>query len=246
MHKKLVLTHKIVFIIVCVLAALNLASLFSATNIHHGHIAQAAVSVLAVLYAAFFRKIPRAIHVICAAGCAIVIGFAVFLAIYGNRGNPDFAEDVVIVLGAGLSGEEVGTHLARRLDTAIGYLNQNPDSLVIVCGGLGATQLITEAEAMRRYLVERGISPARIIMEDLSTSTYENLLFANEILSELFPQGFRAVLVTNDFHIFRAMTMAREIGIDAVPLGAPTPRRTIPANYLREMLAVLHMWVFGT
>jgi len=245
MYKKLDLIHKIVLVIVCVLAVLNLTLLFSATNIHHGHIAQAAVSVFAVLYAAFLRKIPRVVHIITAGGCVIVISFAVFLAVYGNRGNPDFTEDVVIVLGAGLSGEEVGTHLARRLDAAIEYLNQNPDALVIVCGGLGAAQLITEAEAMRRYLVARGIAHDRIIMEDSSTTTYENLLFANEILSELFPQGFRAVLVTNDFHIFRAMSMAREIGIDAVPLGAPTPRRTIPANYLREMLAVLHMWVFG-
>ena len=97
--------HKIVVIIVCALAAFNLTLLFSATNIHHGHIAQAAVSVFVVLYAIFFRKIPRVVHIITITACVIAVSFMAFLAIYGNRGTPDFTEDVVIVLGAGLSGE---------------------------------------------------------------------------------------------------------------------------------------------
>jgi len=175
--------------------------------------------------------------------CLIPICFSLFLGIYGNVSTADYTENVVIVLGAGIRGEEVGAHLARRLDTAIDYLRRNPNAVVIVCGGLGVGEVITEAEAMARYLIRHGVSPDRIIKEDRSTSTYENLTFAREILDEYFPDGFRAVLVTNDFHIYRTASLARRAGLYVNRLGAPTPLSALPANYLREMAAVVNMWL---
>jgi uncharacterized SAM-binding protein YcdF (DUF218 family) len=151
----------------------------------------------------------------------------------------------VIVLGAGLVGDEVGSHLALRLDTAVEYLNGNADAVVVVSGGLGAGRNVTEAEAMSRYLVMRGISPGRILLEDKSTSTYENLLFSSEILSRHFTDSFRVVVVTNDFHVFRATRQARSLGIDANALGAPTPWHSLSANYMREMFAVVNFIFFG-
>ncbi|MCL2387112.1 MAG: YdcF family protein [Defluviitaleaceae bacterium] len=235
-----------VFLIIGILAFLNFLVLLFVTGIHFGHVFLGISSVAVIGYGLIFDKIPQWVHITIWTVCVVPIALSGFLAVYGRTTNLDYTEDVVIVLGAGLRhDEEVGTHLATRLDTAIIYLNQNPNAIVITSGGLGAGRTITEAEAMSRYLIRHGIAPERIIQEGKSTSTHENLVFSNEILSSYFPDGFRAVLVTNDFHIYRSVRTARNIGINVTPLGAPTPWHTIAANYARETLAVLHMWVFG-
>jgi len=216
----------------------------TATNPTVGFTIQAVISVCLILYALLFRKIPKILHIAIGILCLIPVVFALFLGFYGNVSNTDHTEDVVIVLGAGVHGERVSAPLARRLDTAIAYWNENPNAIIIVTGGLGNRASITEAEAMSRYLIARGIPPDRILLEDRSTTTYENLVFANEILSARFPDGFRSVLITNDFHIYRAVGTARQAGLDPNRLGAPTDWVTQPVNYFREMLAVLNFWLF--
>jgi len=197
------------------------------------------------LYAVFFKKLSNKFRIIIGVAFLIPLVFISFLAIYGNRGSPTFNEDVIIVLGAGTRTEHPRSPLARRLNTAVYYFERNPNAYVIVCGGLGERAAITEAEAMARHLYERGIPRERILLEDLSTSTMENLTFAQEILNEHFPDGFTAVVISNDFHMFRAVSMARGLGMDVNHLGASTPAHLLMENYLREMLAVLHFWVFG-
>jgi len=214
------------------------------TSTHHGHTIQAALSAVVLLYGVFYNKIPRKLRIATYIAATIPLIAVAFLAIYGNIRHVDYTEDVVIVLGAGLTSGRVGNHLANRLDTALDYLERNPYALVIVCGGLGANQPVTEAYAMAQYLIARGVPPENILLEDRSTTTYENLAFANEILSARFPSGFSAALVTNDFHIYRAAQLAQQNGIDANPLGAPTPWHSWTVNYLREMLAIINMWVF--
>ena len=237
--------RKIIFVIGIILL-INVIMLAAVSSTHHGHTIQAALSAVILLYAAFYKKIPRKIHIGAGAACVIPVLFTAFLAVYGNSGRVDYNEDVVIVLGAGLHNGQVGNHLAARLDTALDYLRRNPEAIVIVCGGLGANQPVTEAEAMAHYLIARGVSPENILLEDQSTTTFENLVFAKEILTERFPSGFRAALITNDFHIFRAEILAKQNGIDANPMGAPTPWHSWTVNYLREMLAIVNMWVFGS
>jgi uncharacterized SAM-binding protein YcdF (DUF218 family) len=236
---------RLIIFAIGILLLTNVVILAVVSSTHHGHTIQAALSVATLLYAAFYCKIPRNVHIAAGAACAIPVIFAAFLMIYGNIDHADYGEDVVIVLGAGLQDGQVGAHLAARLDTALDYLRRNPQALVIVCGGLGASQPVTEAEAMARYLIERGVPPENILLEDRSTTTYENLIFAGEILENRFPDGFRAALITNDFHIFRASVLAQENGIDASPRGAPTPWHSWTVNYLREILAIVNMWVFG-
>jgi uncharacterized SAM-binding protein YcdF (DUF218 family) len=236
---------RILFIIAGILAFLEFLFILLTSNTHHGHYMQAILSVALVLYGVFCNRIPKKIHIALWTLCLFPATFCLFLMIYGNRNHVDFSENAVIVLGAGLQGDEVGRHLALRLDTAASYLNQNPDAIVVVSGGLGVGRNVTEAEAMSRYLVRQGIAPERILQEGASTSTYENLTFSNEILLDLFPDGYSAVVVSNDFHIFRATRQARSIGIDATALGAPTPWHTIPANYLREMVAIINFWLFS-
>ena len=235
-------------IVIFLLGTLLLANgilLFRVSDFTIGFAAQWGVAIFVMLYAVIFNRISRKLHIATVISCLFPVVLVTFLFIYGNSSNVDYTEDVVIVLGAGVIGDRVTRPLASRLDTALYYWRRNPDAYIIVCGGLGNLATITEAEAMARYLAARGVPRERILQEELSTSTYENLIFAKEILNEHFPEGFRAVLVTNDFHIYRSVRTARRAGIDVNRIGAYTTWYSWPVNYMREMLAVLHMWVFA-
>ena len=92
--------------------------------------------------------------------------------------------------------------LRQRLDTALIYLNDNPNSMAVVTGGLGNQASVTEAYAMGDYLINHGINPERIIYEEWSTSTQENLFFAKQLLDgHFYGQDYTVVIVTNDFHL---------------------------------------------
>jgi len=236
---------RIILTILGLLSLVNVVIVLSVSNPTIGFALQTALSLFIIAYAVFINRIPKKIHISAGIMCLFPIVLVAFLFIYGNTGNVNYNEDVVIVLGAGVRGESVTRPLARRLDAALYYWQRNPDAYIIVTGGLGNRATITEAEAMARYLTRRGLPRERILLEELSTSTYENLKFAKEILNEHFPDGFNAVLVTNDFHLYRAVRTARGLGLDVNRRGAYTDWYSWPVNYLREMLAVVNSWVFG-
>lgn len=148
----------------------------------------------------------------------------------------------IIVLGAQIRGTAVTDSLRRRLDRGAGYLFLHPDTRVIVSGGQGKGEDVTEAQAMEDYLIRAGISPSRIIKEDRSVSTRENLAFSKKLIPDLRqPAG----IVTNQFHMFRAKCWARREGFlrpAALPAGCS---RILLLNYLtREFFAVWKMWIF--
>ena len=100
---------------------------------------------------------------------------------------------------------------------------------------------ITEAEAMRRYLVSQGIENDRIIIEDKATSTYENLMYSSEFLNE----GDKVVIVTDGFHIFRGVSMAKKFGLEPTHLHSKSYIPQLPLNFVRELAAVMKMFVLG-
>ena len=161
----------------------------------------------------------------------ILFGMILHEQVVGPEENADY----VIVLGAGLRGERPSVVLRNRINAAAEYLLENPDTKAVVSGGQGKNELISEAEAMRRGLVELGVSESRIIMEDRSTSTNENLTFSKVFI----PAEASVVIVTNKFHVYRACHLARECGYTSVSgLGADNVRWLNPTNYLRECMAV--------
>ena len=172
-----------------------------------------------------------------------VVTFVIMcIAIYINaRSIPDSGHDAVIILGAGLvRRDQIPVVLRQRLDVALVYLNDNPNSIAVVTGGLGAQATITEATAMGSYLIQLGIAPERIIFEEWSTSTQENLGYARQLLDLHFSgQAYTVVVVTNDFHLPRARILAWQAGLSAVGKAAPTQRHTIPRYYSREHAALL-------
>lgn len=167
-----------------------------------------------------------------------------FLFIYGNTDNVDYNEDYLIVLGCGLQGESPTAPLVRRLDTAVRYAERNPGCKIIVSGGQGNGESIPEAEAMYRYLTSHNIDADRIIKEDKSTSTTENFKYSaraadNDLTS------YSAAFITNDFHIYRAEQLAKLLGYDFTHIHADTDFYNIIPSSLREILAIVKMYVFN-
>lgn len=172
----------------------------------------------------------------------LLLGVFTFLLVEGNiiskgRHQPDPGADYVIILGAQVRGTALSKALKNRLDTAYDYLMDNEGTIVIVSGGQGSGEDISEAEAMSQYLISRGIQKARIIKEDQSTNTNENINFSKELMTT---GNHYVVLVTNQFHVYRSTSIAKKQGLSSVQgLGAPTDDILMLSYYVREFFAVL-------
>lgn len=161
---------------------------------------------------------------------------------YGNK-EPQPNADYVLVLGAQVKGTRLTYALQTRLDVAYEYAVDNPDSVVIVSGGQGLGEDVTEAYAMAEYLKTKGLDASRLILEDRSTSTYENIEYSKAFIDST---DASIVLVTNHFHVYRGVGVAKKQGLTNVEgLGAPTKWYTIPNQYVREALAVIKYKLFG-
>ncbi len=152
--------------------------------------------------------------------------------------NYPTAPNTVIVLGCRVKEQRPSRMLRRRLDTAYGYLAENSRVICIVSGGKGSDETISEALAMKKYLVQKGLDPDRIIMEDRSASTAENLKFSMEIIDGLGLER-NVTLVTDGFHQYRAGLIAKKQGAGQVnALSARTNPRFLPTYWVRELLAI--------
>lgn len=187
------------------------------------------------------HRVLRAAAALCICAAAV---FCAFLFIYGTRDTVSYNEDVVIVLGTGVNGETPTEPLKARLDTALEYISKNSGAAVLVTGGQGPQEDITEAEAMTRYLEERGVPREKILREDRSTSTSENFKFSKPIIDKYYTNA-KAAVITNEFHIYRSKAIAAKAGFEVTTLSAPTPWYSAPAAYMRELLAVVKLWLLG-
>ncbi|AZN37878.1 YdcF family protein [Iodobacter ciconiae] len=150
----------------------------------------------------------------------------------------------LIVLGSGLDGTQPSPMLRARLDTALIYAAQYPKAQLVVSGGQGFSEEISEANAMQRYLLAHGVAPQRILQEDQSTSTEENLLFSHRLLKTKATEP--VLIITNDFHTLRASKIARKQGFPIVDYAsAPTPLAIRYNAWLREYFAFTSSWLLG-
>lgn len=197
-----------------------------------------AVCRVSSLQAAFLR-IPKGVRG--TAGVLLALGILVFLAAEGciisgmaqsGRGSCDY----LIVLGAQVKGTKVSRALKQRLDKAAEYLEENPRTMVIVSGGQGSGEDITEAEAMEKYLVGAGIAPERIRKEEESVNTVQNIRFSRALMEG---EELSIGIVSNDFHIFRAVHIAKAQGIRAEGIPAPTEIFMRPHYMTREAFALV-------
>lgn len=146
-----------------------------------------------------------------------------------------------IILGAGLYGDNPSPILQERLDEGLKYLELHPNTKVIVSGGQGSNELIPESEAMKKFLVNKGINPNRIIEENKSKSTFQNLEFSKKILKEMNADKDQVLIVTSDFHLFRAMEIADYLDIKNQGLPSKTPIYLRVQYMVREFPAMIKL-----
>ena len=160
-------------------------------------------------------------------------------------GDGDFDADYLIVLGAAVHGDTPSLSLVERLEAAKDYLIKHPDTVVIVSGGQGSGENVSEARAMYEWLCANGIDPVRIIMEDKASSTYENLKFSREIINELSDDATIAV-VSSEYHLCRAKLIAKTLGMEIHTVAAQTTYFTVMLNYfIREAFGVTYQLTFA-
>lgn len=155
--------------------------------------------------------------------------------------------DYAVVLGAQVRGTEPSLVLATRLDAAIAYYEQNPAVTLVVSGGQGADEGVTEARAMQRYLIARGVPEAQIVMEGESRSTLENLLFSSMLIDSLGGDPTCFAIITSDFHTARTRYIAATLGITPLSCAAATRPWIYKMNYeLREVFAFAKAFYVAT
>jgi uncharacterized SAM-binding protein YcdF (DUF218 family) len=153
---------------------------------------------------------------------------------HANEPVPQNA-DYMIILGARVKGENPSLALQFRIDSAADYLKENLNTIAVASGGKGPGEDISEAEAIKRGLMEYGIEESRILLEDQSTDTYENIRFSKRLIPKDAVSG---LVVTNDFHIYRAGMIAEKEGLALKGLPAGTPVQAVVKSYAREYLAL--------
>lgn len=169
----------------------------------------------------------------------IVIQYKIFSSIDSKLNECDYA----LVLGGGIRGKEPTLALKYRLDKAIEYLNKYTECKAVLCGGIGAKTKISEASVMQNYMLKNGISSDRLLLEEKSADTTQNIRFAKEIINDINENDdLRVAIITSDFHIYRAEMIARKAGFTNVfGISAKTP--DVPfmklSLHLREYFSIL-------
>ncbi len=198
--------------------------------------------------------VPAGIIAVLILSC-VIMAFAGSHRIHGIHENSTSAPSYLIVLGAQVRESGPSLVLKYRLDAAAEYLEAHPDTVCVVSGGQGGNEPFPEAEGMCRYLENKGIRPDRILLEDRSLNTVQNLRFSRLVIEE--DQARRSAsaaqgappaiaLVTNDFHLFRASAIARKQGFaDVLPLAAGSSPLYLPNNLLRECLGFVKDLLLG-
>lgn len=234
--------------------------LFVASSLNIGNATGIVIFLCMLMYAIAMKKTNEIlIHIWKTrwgkVGYAIITGFVLTVALFAICGTVSMYQAAqkrpalkatTIVLGCRVYGEQPSLMLQKRLEAAYEYLVINPDTICILSGGQGPGEEISEAECMYRYLVERGISPERLIKEDKSTSTRENITFSKKIMEEqglnIAEQEIQITIVTNEFHQYRAARIAEELQLESGAVCGETPWWLFPTYYVRELYGIVYEW----
>ena len=175
----------------------------------------------------------------------VFLGIITFCSykILSNINHPSNKETTVVVLGCRVKDKKPSLALKERLDKTYEYLNENKELNCILSGGQGDNEEISEAKCMYQYLVKKGIDKKRLYLEDQSTSTRENILFSYKIIEkENFNKAI--TIITNEFHEYRAQTIASHLNIESYAISAKTAWWLFPTYFVREIFGMIYEFIF--
>ncbi len=197
------------------------------------------------------RTLKRILCTLLALGFAFFSVLEFFVVSEAVKREEALQVDAVIVLGAGVNGERPSQALRTRINAAAAYLADLPEDVpVILSGGKGGGENISEAECIRRELAVLGVDASRLILEDKSTDTRENFANSCAILREMgleLSADTRIAIITNDFHLCRSKLLLKDYAeAQAVGVGAPLPWLHLSINYyVREAFALAELLILG-
>ena len=228
-------------------------------GIHHaGCVFGTAVSVLGIVFfllnpviAGMLQKIwgNRFGHILLCVllgglGIGVILSVVLSILMIHAACDKPKTENTVVILGCKVRNGEPSLMLQKRLDAALVYLNQHEHVPVIVCGGQGQDESISEAQCMCEYLIVHGLDENRIYLDNTSTSTLENMQNAKAIITE---QGWlpEITVITDAYHQYRAANIAHSIGLETDAISAKTSWYLVPSYWVREWLGICYQFVFG-
>ncbi len=194
-----------------------------------------------------FGKVMRIVFIVMMA--MVFLLFVVLESViisYSLRGCEDGA-DYVIVLGSQIREDGPSNDYKARLDSAYEYLMENKDTMVITTGGQGKNEPVSEAEGGAKYLIARGLDEKRIILEDRSINTVENLANAKKLIEGRGKDAseVQIVIVSADYHLYRASYLAKGMGFEDVSCkGGHGLLILLPQYYTREFFALIKEYLF--
>ncbi len=213
--------------------------LYCAATAHMGagEILIISIGVIFILWSVFYKaarrkKFLKVLKVLFVIFMSILTVYSCVICVFGHMDDVSYNEDYLVVLGAGLNGDEPSQTLKLRLDKTVEYMKSNKKAVAIVSGGRGKGERVSEASAMRDYLINNGVAAERVLRDDNATSTYENFVYSKLVIDK-----DNVAFITSDFHVLRSLQMAKLNGIDAKHIGASTPITSIPTACAREFLA---------
>lgn len=209
------------------------------------------LGIVLFLYATYMKrllefdnvaKFVKPLRVLVIVGLIIFISLESIIVLYPK--NKRQVSDYIVILGAGVRGENLTLTLRDRLDSALELANDiNFKGKFLVTGGQGPGESITEAEAMRRYLDEQGIEENRILIEDNATSTYENFKYSKIIIENDSGKNIEdsnISVVTTDFHALRSNMLAKRNNYKDISIyTSKSEWYLIPSAYAREFFAFI-------
>ncbi|MEU4384123.1 YdcF family protein [Promicromonospora sp. NPDC023805] len=247
----------VLWVVVGAVLILDALVVLFVSSMHTGIVATFVIGVLYVFYGLSLPRTrlgarpgarqgpPRWLRILVPSLTALMLLVFACLALFGRMDTATQEEDAVVVLGTAVKDGEVTPALRSRLDVTVDHANANADAVIVVAGGLPPGETVTEALAMERYLVTRGVAERRIIQEGRSTSTFENFVHAKGLLDARLGTEYTTAFVTSDYHVLRAAGIAETAGVRATHVHADTPWYEVPVDYVREVLAITKFAVTG-
>ena len=192
------------------------------------------------------RMIKRVFTVLLCIGL-LVAGITEFIILKASFGDPQKQCDYLVVLGAGVHGDQPSLSLRNRIDAAYDYLTTHPDTIAVLSGGQGEGENLSEAQCMYDHLTARGIRESRLWMEEKATSTWENLNFSLNLIEEKTGRRPEKLgVLSSEYHLFRASLFADACNVEFIGIPARTTKTSLRINYfMREVAGVWHYILLG-
>lgn len=232
------MTITLLIIGIIIIAAFSLTvfeDVFNAGNIA-GILGGIYIAAIGLVYG----RISNAIWIVLfsVAVLGLIITLTLMSIIYFKGKSKDADKDVIIVLGCRVKWDKPSLSLIKRVDAAYDFLIKNPKALAILSGGQGSDEAMSEAECMKRLLLEKGINKSRLILEDKSTTTDENIAFSLKLINSLGLDK-NVAIATSEYHQLRASMICKRYGLNATPQSSKTKLTILHVFLIREIFGII-------